>query len=121
MQYFIHALDSCECKAIYGHLSCNAKIDCESLAHQADENYLPACTLLELKNMTTYERVKSATTGPVTNTHFELKMLCLVQQNWHNIETAVIHEKQFYFSLLCSFFFISIPNMILGLIDTAVH
>ena len=36
-----------------------------------------ACTLLGLKNMTTYKRVKSATVGPVTNTYLELTMLCL--------------------------------------------
>ena len=36
-----------------------------------------ACTLLELKHMTTYERVKPATAGPVANIYLELKMLCL--------------------------------------------
>ena len=37
-------------------------------------------TLLELKNMMTYLRVKSATAtaGPVTDTKLELKMLCLL-------------------------------------------
>ena len=34
-------------------------------------------TLLGLKNMTTYERVKPATAGPVADTYVELKMLCL--------------------------------------------
>ena len=45
-------------------------------------------------------------------------MLCLFhfvlesEKNRQNIETALVHEKQFYFSLLYSFFFfISIPNV----------
>ena len=36
-----------------------------------------ACTLLGLKNMTMYQRVKSATAGPLTDTYLKLKMLCL--------------------------------------------
>ena len=45
-------------------------------------------------------------------TSFELKMLCLFyfvlegEKNRHNIETAVVHGKQFYFPLLYSLFFI---------------
>ena len=35
-------------------------------------------TLLGLKNMTTYERVKHVTAGPVADTYLELKMLCLL-------------------------------------------
>ena len=67
--------------------------------------------------MTTYERVKPVTAGPVADTYLELKMLCLFyfavesEKNGHNIGTAV-PEKRFYFSPFYScFFFISIPNV----------
>ena len=54
------------------------KIDWEGICTSyTDKNYLRACTLLGLKHMTTYKRVKFAITGPVANTYFELKMLCL--------------------------------------------
>ena len=92
-------------------------IDWESICTSSRRKLKRACTLLGLKNMTTYKRVKYATAGPVTDTYFELKMLCLFyfvvesEKNRHNIETAVVHEKQFYFSLLYSFFFISIPDV----------
>ena len=72
--------------------------------------------MLGLKNMTTYGRVKSATAGPVTDTYLELKVLCLFyfvleSEKRHNVATAVVPEKQFYFSPLYSFFFISIPKV----------
>ena len=53
-----------------------------------------------------YERVKSATAGPVTDTYFELKMLCLFyfvlesEKNRHSIESAVVHENNSIFFLL---------------------
>ena len=56
--------------------------------------------------MTMYERVKPATTGPVADTYLELKMLCLFyfvlesEKNSHNVGTAVVPEKRFYFSPL---------------------
>ena len=70
-----------------------------------------------LNIMTTYERVKSATAGPVCDTYLELKMLCesyfaLESENdGHNAGTAVVPEKRFYFSPFysCFFFLISIP------------
>ena len=55
--------------------------------------------------MTTYERVKSAITGPVYDAYLELKMLCLFyfalerDKNDHNVETAVVPEKQSIFPL----------------------
>ena len=67
--------------------------------------------------MTTYGKVKSATAGPVTDTYLELKMLCLFyfvlksEKKRHNVATAVVPEKQLYFSPLYSFFFILIPNV----------
>ena len=76
--------------------------------------------LLGLRHMTTYGRVKPATVGPVADTYLELKMLCLFyfalesEKNGHNVGTAVVPEKRFYFHLffLCFiFFFISIPNV----------
>ena len=93
-------------------------IDWEGICTSTRRKLKRACTLLGLKKLKTYERVKYATAGPVTGTYFELKMLCLFyfvleseKKNRHNIETAVAHEKHFYFSLLYSFFFISIPNV----------
>ena len=55
------------------------KIDLEGMAHGtlSRRKFKHACILLELKNMTSYERVKSATAEPVTDAYFELKMLCL--------------------------------------------
>ena len=78
------------------------KIDWEG----ADQNS-NVHALLRLKNTTRYERVKSMTARPVTDTYFELKMLCFFyfvleseKKNRHNIETAVV-----LFPLLYSFFF----------------
>ena len=67
--------------------------------------------------MTTYERVKPATAGPVADTYLELKMLCLFyfalesEKYGHNVGTAVVPEKQFYFPPSYSCFFFSIPNV----------
>ena len=67
--------------------------------------------------MTTYERVNPATAGPVANTYLELKMLCLFyfalesEKNGHNVGTAVVPEKRFYFLLIIVVFLISIPNV----------
>ena len=70
--------------------------------------------------MTTYERVKPATAGPVADTFFELKMLCLFyfaleseKKKGHNVGTSVVPEKRFYFSPFysCFFFLISIHNV----------
>ena len=60
------------------------------------------------ENNTMYERVKSAIAGQVTDTNFCTEnamfiLFCLRKgKNRHNIKTAVVHEKQFYFSLLYS-------------------
>ena len=62
--------------------------------------------------MTTYERVIPVTAGPVADTYLELKMLCLFnfalesEKNGHNVRTAVVPEKRFYFSPFCSCFFL---------------
>ena len=71
--------------------------------------------------MTTYERVKPATAGPLADTYLELKMLCLFsfalesEKNGHNVGTAVVPEKRFSFSpflfFFLFFFLISIPNV----------
>ena len=79
---------------------------------KADENQ-NVCVhcLLGLKHMTTYERVKPATTGPVADTCLDLKMLCLFyfalesEKNGHNVGTAVVPEKLFYFPFFYSCFF----------------
>ena len=85
--------------------------------------------LLGLKHMMTYERVKPATAGPVADTYLELKMLCLFyfalesEKNGHNVGTAVVPEKQFYFPPFysCFFYFNSQCHLILGSIHPAVH
>ena len=69
--------------------------------------------------MTTYNRVKSVTAGPVTDTYLELKMLCLFYFVLESEKTGIMsglqrcQKKQFYFFPLysLSFFFISIPNV----------
>ena len=67
--------------------------------------------------MTTYEMVNPATAGPVADTYLELKILCLFyfvlesEKNSHTVGTAVVPEKQFYFSPFYSSFFISIQNV----------
>ena len=85
--------------------------------------------LLGLKTMTTYERVKPATAGPVANIN-KLKMFCLFyfvlesEKNSHNVGTAVVPEKLFYFSSFYSFFYFNSKcefELIFGLIHPAVH
>ena len=60
--------------------------------------------------MKMYKRVKPANTGLVADTYLELQMLCLFvlksETNSHNVGTAVVPEKRFYFPLfILSFFF----------------
>ena len=80
--------------------------------------------------MTTYERVKPATAGPVADTYSELKMVCLFyfalesEKNGNNVGTAVVPEKQFYFYPFLFLFFFYINSqcqLILGSIHPAVH
>ena len=68
--------------------------------------------LLKLKHMTTYERVKPATAGPLADTYIELKMLCLFYFALESEKMAIMH-KTFLFSpfIFFLFFFISIPNV----------
>ena len=70
--------------------------------------------------MTTYERVKPATAGPVTDTYFELKMLCLFYFALESEKMAIMSGLQWYvknnsifpFLFLFTFFFqISIHNV----------
>ena len=86
--------------------------------------------LLGLKNMTTYKRVKPATTGPVANIN-KLKMICLFyfvlkseKRNSHNVGTAVVPEKLFYFFPFLFFFYFNSKcefELIFGLIHPAIH
>ena len=80
--------------------------------------------------MTTYERVKPVTAGPVADTYLELKMLCLFyfviesEKNGHNVGTTVVPEKGFYFSPFYTFFFYCFNSkcqFILGSIHPAVY
>ena len=78
MQCFIQALDSCACKAIFGHWSCHAKSRLERHMHiKLTKIIYVHVHCWSLKHMMTYERVKSKTRGSVTNTYFELKMIYL--------------------------------------------
>ena len=72
---------------------------------------------------------KPATAGPVADTYLELKMLCLFyvalesEKNGHNVGTAVVPEKRFYFSpfFYCFFFYFNSQcQLILGSIHPAV-
>ena len=114
MQGFIQALDSCVCKAIFGHWSCHAK----NRLGRHRRKLKCACTLLGLKNMTMYERVKPTTAGPVTDTHFELKMLCLFYFVLESENTGIISRLQWYFRnnyffpFIFFLYLISIPDVI---------
>ena len=46
--------------------------------------------------MTTYERVKPATAGPVADTYLELKMLCLFYFALESEKMAIISGLQWY-------------------------
>ena len=67
--------------------------------------------------MTTYEMVKPATAGPVADTYFELKMLCLFYFALEGEKMAIMSGPQWHlkydsiFPLFILFFFISTPNV----------
>ena len=67
--------------------------------------------------MTTYERVKPATAGPVADTYLELKMLYLFYFALESEKMAIMSGLQWYlknvfiFPFLFLFFKISIPNV----------
>ena len=73
MQVLFQALDSCAYKAIFRHWSCHDKNILGRYMH-IKMTKIKTCmysTLLGLKNMTTYQRVKPATVGPVADTYLE--------------------------------------------------
>ena len=72
------------------------KIDWEDICTSSRQKLKHACTLLGLKNMMTYERVKPATAGPVADTYLELKMLCLFYFVLENEKLAIMSELQWY-------------------------
>ena len=99
------------CKAIFGHWSCHDK----NRLGRADRNNVHVHCLLGLKNMTTYERVKPATAGPVANIN-KLKMICLFYFVLESEKIAIMLGLQWYLKNyaifpLFIFFFISIPNV----------
>ena len=67
--------------------------------------------------MTTYEMVKPATAGPVADTYFEPKMLCLFYFALEGEKMAIMLGLQWHlkndsiFPLFILFFFISTPNV----------
>ena len=94
-------------KAIFGHWSCHAKNRLGRHVHIKPRH---------LKNMTSYERVKSATAGPVTHTYFE----CLFYFVLKSENTGIISRLQWYMRnnsifpfiyiyIYIFFFFFSIP------------
>ena len=67
--------------------------------------------------MTTYERVKPATAGPVTDTYLELKKFCLFYFALESEKMAIMSGLHWYLKNDCIFppfyiFFISIPNVL---------
>ena len=85
--------------------------------------------LLGLKNMTTYERVKPATAGPVANIN-KLKMICLFYFVLDSEKIAIMSGLQWYLKTILFFsflFFFIYSNskcefeLIFGLVHTAVH
>ena len=96
------------------HWSCHAK----NRLGRHQQKLKSAYTLLGLKNMTMYKRVKSATAGPVTNTYLELKMLCSFYFVLESEKTGIISRLQWYMRnnsisplYILFFFIISIPNI----------
>ena len=68
--------------------------------------------------MTTYEKVKPATAGPVADTYLELKMLCLFYFALESEKMAIMSGLQWYLKndsifplFILVFFFILIPNV----------
>ena len=96
MQCFIQALDRCACRAIFRHCHVMPHIDWEGICTSSPRKLKRACTMLRLKNMTMYERVKNATAGPVTDTCFELKMLCLFYFVLKSEKTGIISRLHWY-------------------------
>ena len=74
MQCFIQALVRVRLFSDIGHSM--PKKDREGIYTSSQRKLFTCMYTVGLKNMTKYERVKSATTGPIY-TYFELKMLCL--------------------------------------------
>ena len=75
-------------------------------------------TVCWLKHMTTYEKVKPATAGPVADTYLELKMLCLFYFALESEKMAIMSGLQWYLKndsifplFILVFFFILIPNV----------
>ena len=52
-------------------------MSCQDICTSNRQKLKCACTLFDLKNMTTYERVKSATAGPVTDMNAMFILFCL--------------------------------------------
>ena len=91
-------LDSCVCKAIFGHWSCHDKNRLGRHMHIKPMK-IKTCvhsTLLGLENMTTYERVAGFTAGPVVDTYLELKMLCLFYFVLEREKTVIMSGLQCY-------------------------
>ena len=78
--------------------------------------------------MTTYERVKPATAGPVADTYLELKMLCLFYFALEREKMAILSGLHLYLKndsifplFILFFYFNSQCQLILVLIHPTVH
>ena len=98
MQCFVRT-----CKAIFGHWSCHAK---NRLGSKPTKMKTCMYTVGAKKN------VVSATVGPVTDTYFELEMLCLFYFVLKSENTGIILRLQWYMrNNSISFFFIPISDV----------
>ena len=108
MQCFVQALASCACKAIFGHWSCHAK---NRLGRHVHIKLTEIKTCMYAVGACKYEVV--ATAGTVTDTFFELKMLCLFYFVFKCENTGIISRLQWYMRNNSIFpFYISIPNSV---------
>ena len=77
--------------------------------------------------MTTYERVKPVTPGPVADTYLELKMFCLFYFALESEKVGIMSGLQWYvkndsiYPLYIFFYFNSQCQLILGSIHPVVH
>ena len=73
---FVQALDNFASKAIFGHWSCHAKNRLGRHVHIKPTKTKTCMYTVELKNITSYERVNSATAVTVSDTYAMFILFC---------------------------------------------